>query len=135
MKPPSCVKMSCLASCAVLFLINGVHAGGPSASNAATDMSLQELLNIQVTTASKTEEKLSDAPGVISVVTKDEMKRFGGNTLKDVLERMPSVSAQTAFFQDRSLIAVRGDQYKVTSGHVLLLCPKQGHFDARPASF
>jgi outer membrane receptor protein involved in Fe transport len=38
-----------------------------------------------------------------------------------VLERVPSLSFATAFFQDRSLISVRGDQFKVTSGHVLLL--------------
>ena len=113
--------MASLFSCIVLFLSSGIHAGEQNTPNPGMDISLQELLNMQVTTASKSEEKLSDAPGVITVVTKDELKRFGGNTLKDVLERVPSLSFATAFFQDRSLISVRGDQFKVTSGHVLLL--------------
>jgi outer membrane receptor for ferrienterochelin and colicins len=110
----------CFSSFAFLLLGAAYAAEQPSQSG-DDNISLQELLNIQVTTASKTEEKLSDAPGVISVVTKDEIKRFGGNTLADVLDRVPSLSSMTAFFQDRSLISVRGDQYKVTSGHVLLL--------------
>jgi outer membrane receptor for ferrienterochelin and colicin len=108
-----------------LLLSGGVYAQEqPGQENIAVDesqLSLRDLLNVKVVTASKSAEKLSDAPGVISVVTKDEIKRFGGNTLKDILERVPSLSAQTAFFQDRSLIAVRGDQLKVTSGHVLVL--------------
>jgi len=49
------------------------------------------------------------------------LKRFGGNTLSDVLQRVPSLAFATGFFQDRSIISVRGDQFKVTSGHVLLL--------------
>ena len=110
-----------LFSCLVLFLSICIPAAEQNAPNAGIDLSLQQLLNMQVTTASKSEEKLSDAPGVISVVTKDELKRFGGNTLRDALERVPGLSFATAFFQDRSLISVRGDQFKVTSGHVLLL--------------
>lgn len=74
-----------------------------------------------VITASKTEEKLADAPGVISVITKDELERFGGTTLKDILERVPSLIGTTASMTDRSIISARGDQFKETSSHVLLL--------------
>ena len=35
----------------------------------------------KVITASKSLQNLSDAPGVMSVVTKDELERFGGATL------------------------------------------------------
>jgi outer membrane receptor for ferrienterochelin and colicins len=104
-----------------LFFTSVSYAGEQNTPNPNENVSLQTLLNMQVTTASKTEEKLSDAPGVITVVTKDEIKRFGGNTLKDILDRVPSLSAQTAFYQDRSMISVRGDQDKATCGHVLLL--------------
>jgi outer membrane receptor for ferrienterochelin and colicin len=53
------------------------------------DLSLETLLNTDVTTASKSAEKLSDSPGIISVITKDELERFGGTTVKDILERVP----------------------------------------------
>jgi len=121
MKKISFVMMFCLLNVFVGFILSGVYAQEQNAVSGDVAISLQELLNMHVTSASKTEEKLSDAPGVISVVTKDEMKRFGGNTLLDVLERVPSLSFSTAFFQDRAMISVRGDQDNVTGGHVLFL--------------
>jgi len=85
------------------------------------DMSLEELLDTRVTTASLADEKLSDAPGVMTVITKDELRRFGGRSLKDILERVPSLISSTAYFSDRTTIAPRGDQIRVDSGHVLIL--------------
>ena len=84
-------------------------------------LDLESLLNIKVTTASKFAEKLSEAPGVISVVSKDELRRFGAVTLREVLERVPSLAGTSAYFTDRSLIAARGDQTKIDGGHVLIL--------------
>ncbi len=85
------------------------------------EISLEDLLNMEVTTVSKSSEKLSDAPGVISVLTKDEIARFGGTTLKDMLERIPSLIGSTVYMTDRSTIAPRGDQVLASSSHVLLL--------------
>jgi outer membrane receptor for ferrienterochelin and colicins len=84
-------------------------------------MSLEDLLNMEVITVSKSAEKLSDAPGVISVITKQEMVMFGGTTLKDVLERVPSLIGSTVYMTDRSTIAPRGDQVLASSSHVLVL--------------
>lgn len=101
-----------------------LHSGDAAAGADLTDladMSLEELLDTEVSTASKTEEKISDAPGVITVVTKDELRRFGGRTLKDILMRVPSLIASTTSFADRTTIAARGDQIRIDSGHVLVL--------------
>ncbi|MEJ2627459.1 MAG: TonB-dependent receptor, partial [bacterium] len=84
-------------------------------------LSLEEILNMEVTTVSKFAEKLFNAPGVITVVTKDELDRFGGTTLKDILERVPSLIGSTVYMTDRSTIAPRGDQVLPSSSHVLLL--------------
>lgn len=98
-----------------------------SASNAASlstdlmDLSLEELLNTSITTASKSAERQSGAPGVVSVVTRDDLERFGGTTLKDVLERVPGLAASSTYMTDRSMIAIRGDQVAQTSNHVLVL--------------
>jgi len=85
------------------------------------ELSLADLLNVKVTTTSKTEEKLSEAPGVISVVTRDEMERFGARTLKDVLMRMPSFALSSMYMTDRSSVAIRGDQTSPAANHILLL--------------
>lgn len=39
-----------------------------------SSMSLEELLNLKITVASKKAEKISDAAGVISVITKEELQ-------------------------------------------------------------
>ncbi|MFH1724742.1 MAG: TonB-dependent receptor [Elusimicrobiota bacterium] len=78
-------------------------------------------LNSEVVTASKFAESLADAPGVVSVITKDELERFGGTTLKDILERVPSLIGSTVYMTDRSMIAVRGDQFTNSGSHVLLM--------------
>ncbi len=87
------------------------------------EMSLEELTNYfgSISVASKTEEKISDAPGVISVVTHDELKRFGGTTLGDVLKRVPSFWGTTFFETERSSIGARGDGVLQASSHILLL--------------
>jgi outer membrane receptor for ferrienterochelin and colicins len=91
------------------------------AAGGGVALDLLDLLNIRVTVASKAAEKISDAPGVISVVTHDELKRFGGTTLADVLKRMPSLVGSTSYLSDRSIISARGDQPGTSSNHILLL--------------
>lgn len=86
-----------------------------------TDMSLEDLVNVKITVASKTAENISDAPGVISVITQDQLKRFGSSTLGDILKRVPSFLGTTVYMTDRSAIASRGDQVMPSSSHILLL--------------
>ena len=84
-------------------------------------MDLESLLNIKVTTASKFSEELSDAPGVMTVVSQDEIKRFGGTTLSEILDRVPGLNISSSYFTDRSMIAIDGDQTREDGGHVLFL--------------
>ena len=84
-------------------------------------MDLDSLFNTKVTTASKFAEKLSDAPGVISVVSHDELRRFGGITLREFLERVAGLNGFRTGFNDRSIVSVRGNQTRVNGGHLLLL--------------
>ncbi len=57
----------------------------------------------------------------MSVVTRDELQRFGGMTLREILERVPGLAGSTASFTDRSIIAARGDQTQINGGHILFL--------------
>src|ERR1700694_3430047 len=82
---------------------------------------IESLLHVKVITASKSAETLADAPGVISVVTRDELQRFGGITLGEILQRVPGLTGTSSYFTDRSLIAARGDQTKNNGGHILIL--------------
>lgn len=117
----------------ILLLVPSVTFGGDppttppdKASTAGNtdnllDMSLDDLMNVTVTTTSKTEEKLSEAAGVISVMSHDELNRFGARNLKDILMRMPSFNLSTIYMTDRSTLAIRGDQLSPAANHILLL--------------
>jgi outer membrane receptor protein involved in Fe transport len=100
-------------------LISGLVYGAQD--DVIDDLSLYDILNVKVTVASKTAENIADAPGVISVITQDELRRFGGTTLADILKRVPSFLGSTTYFVDRSVIATRADHVKPFSGHTLLL--------------
>jgi outer membrane receptor for ferrienterochelin and colicins len=97
---------------------------GPTASAKTGDvftLDLQSLLDVKVTTASKFPEPASDAPGMISVISADALRRFGAVTVADVLARVPGLTTTTAYFTDRSIVAARGDQTKIDGGHLLIL--------------
>lgn len=86
-----------------------------------TSMDLEQLSDIKVTTASLFSDKLSAAPAIMSVVTSDELRRFGGITLGEILDRVPGLTQSSQYFTDRSLLAADGDQTKTSGGHILFL--------------
>jgi outer membrane cobalamin receptor len=99
-------------------------AGWLSAQTAPPDpaeASLESLLRTKVVTASRFSENLADAPGVMTVVSREEIERFGGLTLREILSRVSGLDWTSSDYTDRSMIAVRGDQSKSTGVHVLFL--------------
>jgi len=62
-----------------------------SASDEAPDLSLEELVNIKVDSvfsASRYSQKVTQAPASVSIVTADEIKKFGYRSLADILGSM-----------------------------------------------
>jgi iron complex outermembrane receptor protein len=70
-------------------------------------LSLEELLQIDVTTVSRQSERRMDAPAAVSVITGEDIRRYGVDTLADALRLADSVSV--ARFNGGSwAIATRG---------------------------
>jgi len=69
------------------------------------DLTLEQLTNITVTSASRREEKLIEAPASIFVLTAEDIRRSGATTLPEVLRLAPNLQV------------VRGDasQYVITA--------------------
>ena len=123
-RPPRALVLTigvCLVSVQAFAQIRERCGQTEVAPLALVDLDLESLLKVQVITASKFDQSVSHAPGIISVVNRDDLERFGGTTLQEILERVPGLSGTTAYFTDRSLIAVRGDQTKINGGHLLIL--------------
>jgi hypothetical protein len=51
----------------------------PESARKLSELTLTDLLNMQVVTASKKVENYADAPGIVSTITAEEIKYFGAN--------------------------------------------------------
>jgi iron complex outermembrane receptor protein len=54
-------------------------------------LSLEELMNIDVTSVSKKEEKLFEAAAAISVITQEDIRRSGATSIPEALRNVPGV--------------------------------------------
>ncbi len=92
--------------------------------------------NQKVVVASKREEKIEDAPGVISIVTEEDIRRFGAITLVDVLDRLTAIyPIGSNLFRD-NVAAIRGDFFSHNDVHTLVLLngrPYRSSMSARDA--
>ncbi len=81
------------------------------------DMSLEELMEIEVTVASGTRQSLHQAPAVASVITAADIKATGATNLVDILESVPGLHIVLSPFAYRPLQSMRG----TVNGHTLVL--------------
>lgn len=82
---------------------------------------IETLWDIEVTTASKQEEKISDAPGIISVVSKQEIEGYGALSLGNVINRITSMYFMHGSVFFWNLASVRGQYTSSFDNHVLIL--------------
>ena len=61
-------------------------AQAPKPQDGVEDLDLVKLLNVEVSTATKTAESIDEAPAVITVVTRADIARWGYQTVAEVLQ-------------------------------------------------
>jgi outer membrane receptor for ferrienterochelin and colicins len=105
----------------LLIVLAGMAAANPESAPSVDDLSLSDLMSLTIVTASKEPERINDAPGSISTLSRDEIDRLGPVTLREILSTMPGVSPSSGYLFDRSSIAVQGDMTKQTTSHILML--------------
>ncbi len=85
------------------------------------EMSLDDLLNLKVISASKTAMSLEDAPGIITVVTKEEIRNHGLSKLSDLLNLVPGFTVGRSLQSgSHNTLYVRGS-FSLYSEAVLIL--------------
>ncbi|MCP5101953.1 MAG: TonB-dependent receptor [bacterium] len=55
------------------------------------DMALEDLLNVEITTAGKQAEKINEIPASVVVVTRADIEKYGYQDLTEVLENIPGL--------------------------------------------
>ncbi|HEX8823736.1 MAG TPA: TonB-dependent receptor [Archangium sp.] len=112
-----------------LLLLTGVLASRPSAAQPASDaptephwsheLSLQELLQLELAAPSKQLQPVREAPGVVSVVPREQIRRFGWMSLQDILFSQPGFFP--AHDYERTVVGARGLSEGWNNNHLLLL--------------
>ncbi|HVU33765.1 MAG TPA: TonB-dependent receptor [Opitutaceae bacterium] len=118
--------MRCRISTCCLLLLSGAGLAAPPAgaldpsdARHLADLSLEELMNETITSVSKREERLADAPAAVTVVTNDEIRRSGATMIPDALRQVPGMEVGAANAHEWA-VSVRGFN-QVYSNKLLVL--------------
>jgi iron complex outermembrane receptor protein len=81
-------------------------ATAPGESADLTTLPIEQLLNLEVVTASKIPQKLSDVPASVSVITAEDIRHYGYRTLADILRSVRGV--HVTYDRNYSYVGTRG---------------------------
>ena len=84
------------------------------------EMSIEELMDVEVTSASKKAEPIYEAPSVMTVVSREESELYGDRNLHQLLQRQPSVYTRDDFVYSDNGAGFRGDMSTVAEMHTLI---------------
>jgi len=89
-----------------VLVLGSVCSAQDSKPQDLADMSIEQLSQITVYSASKHDQSESDAPSSVTVITADEIQRYGYRTLADILEAVRGFYITSDRYQ--SYVGVRG---------------------------
>jgi len=84
-------KHTMVSAIMIAFCISNATGQEDSTSKKLEDMSLQQLLNVKIVSASKKSEFLFDAPVSASVLTKEEIRNAGCTSIMEALRLVPGM--------------------------------------------
>lgn len=97
----------------LLLLSSVAHAAESRQEGRFSDLSLEQLMDMSVSVTSTKEQKLREAPGIVTVITKDDIRASGARDLVDVLRLIPGLNfgsevENTVGMSFRSIWAMEG---------------------------
>ena len=76
----------------LLLLINTIiFADNVKQEEALDDLSLEELMNIKVYSATKSYQRIEEIPANITIITRKEIEKFNYTTLDELLKHVPGL--------------------------------------------
>ena len=84
-RPRRMTRLAC--ACAGGLLATAAHAQAPDLSR----LSLEDLLDVDIVTASRFQQRVADAPSVVQVITAEDIRAHGWRTLAEALDSLPGL--------------------------------------------
>lgn len=85
-----------------------------------TDMSLEALMNIEVTSVSKKPQKQADVAAALSVITNEDIRKWGVTNIPDALRRVPGVQV-ARIDSNKWAITTRGSNSRFANKLLVLI--------------
>ena len=103
----ACTGRMLLAGMLAVCPLANVSAAGPQSVPDVTSMSLEDLMNMQVTSVSKRSQKVADAAAAVFVITQEDIRRSGATSIPDALRMVPGLEV-AQIDQNKWAIGSRG---------------------------
>ncbi len=87
----SSLAIRCLRVVSLLIFVAPARGQTPTSLEDLSKLSIEELMNVEVTSVSKREQKLSRVAAAIFVITPDDIRRSGATNIPDVLRMVPGL--------------------------------------------
>jgi len=114
------------AGLALWLLLVALPLASWAADQRLEDLDLGQLLEVEVVTASRRAEPLSQVAGAVTVLSEDDIFRSGATTIPEALKLVPGVHVARTD-TDKWAVGIRGFNGILSSKHLVLL-------DGRPVS-
>jgi len=92
---------------AMVFIIACEIVQGQASPQDLTQLKLEDLMNMEVTSVSKKEQKISEAASAVFVITSEDIARSGANNIPDLLRMVPGVEV-AQINSSKWAISIRG---------------------------
>src|SRR5260370_12336923 len=106
------------AAWAACALLGASPVGAAHGVQVLKDVHIEELSNIEITSVSKRDEKLSDAPTSVFVITSEDIRRSGATSLPEALRLAPNLQVARVSANEYA-ISARG--FNSTAANKLLV--------------
>src|SRR5688572_17248035 len=114
-RPPA---LSCLLLLPLLQLSPALCTASPESAQSLKNLSVEDLLNVEVTSVSRTEETLRTAAAALTIVSSDAIRRSGATNLPEALRSVPGLYVAR---QNSNVWAVSARGFSSVSSEKLLV--------------
>jgi len=100
-----------------LFLALNAYANTDREVEQLLLLSMEDLLSLKIKISTNTDQTLSKAPSVVSVITAEDIRATGATNLREILQSVPGIYVRSNLFGFRPQVTFRG----AAAAHTLLM--------------